>query len=349
MSSNEKKMSIKGLSMIKRKPIGGLPEDLVQERFFDSQKKLPAVIQPTIEGLDIIDWVTENQGFVRGHLSQYGGILFRGFNIASSEDFKRFMRTVSVEPMEYHEGASPRTQISNNVYTSTDYPADHPIFLHNELSYRHTFPTKIFFWCQTPAEERGETPIADVRQVYEHVSPATRERFARTGWMLVRNFGDGFGLSWQQAFHTTDKAEVERYCEQADIQCEWKDGNRLRTRQVRPAIAKHPQTGEMVWFNHIAFFHVSSLTPAIREAFLAEFAEEDLPTNTYYGDGSPIEEEVLRELFAAYDQETVAFRWEKGDLLMLDNILVAHGRSTFTGPRRILVGMSDSCSWSSVL
>ena len=348
MSSDGKKMFTKGLPPIKRKPIGGSPETLVRESFFDLPEKLPLVIQPATEGLNIVSWLAENQDFVKSRLLKHGGILFRNFSVVSPEDFKSFMQKAAIEPMEYHEGASPRTQISDNVYTSTDYPSDHTIFLHNELSYRHTFPLKIFFWCQIPADQGGETPIADVRRVYNRINPSTREKFMQKGWMLVRNFGDGFGLSWQQAFHTTNKTEVEQYCQKADIQFEWKEKGRLRTRQIRPAVAKHPYTGDMVWFNHIAFFHVSSLMPTIREAFLAEFKEEDLPTNTYYGDGIPIEPEVLQELFDAYRQETVAFRWERGDLLMLDNVLVAHGRATFTGQRRILVGMSDPFSWNNM-
>ena len=76
----------------------------------------------------------------------------------------------------------------------------------------------------------------------------------------------------------------------------------------------------------------------------SQFTEEDLPNNTYYGDGSPIEPSVLDEIRDAYLKETVVFPWLKGDLLMLDNMLVAHGRAPFTEPRKILVGMADPYS-----
>jgi hypothetical protein len=74
---------------------------------------------------------------------------------------------------------------------------------------------------------------------------------------------------------------------------------------------------------------------------VAEFSDGDLPANTYYGDGSPIEPEVLDHLRAAYHAETVSFPWQQGDLLMLDNMLVAHGRAPYAGARQILVGMSE--------
>jgi alpha-ketoglutarate-dependent taurine dioxygenase len=35
----------------------------------------------------------------------------------------------------------------------------------------------------------------------------------------------------------------------------------------------------------------------------------------------------------------ISFRWERGDVLLLDNYLVAHGRNPYEGPRKILVAM----------
>jgi alpha-ketoglutarate-dependent taurine dioxygenase len=120
----------------------------------------------------------------------------------------------------------------------------------------------------------------------------------------------------------------------------------LTTRQIRPAVARHPRTGEMVWFNHATFFHVSTLASSIRDALLSQFSEEDLPNNTYYGDGGPIEPGVLDELRAAYAEATRTFTWQTGDLLLLDNMLMAHAREPFTGPRSILVGLAMPASWA---
>jgi alpha-ketoglutarate-dependent taurine dioxygenase len=167
--------------------------------------------------------------------------------------------------------------------------------------------------------------------------------------MYVRNFGDGFGLPWQTVFQTTDKSVVEAHCRKAGIVAEWKDGERLRTRAVRPAVARHPRTGEMVWFNHGTFFHASTLAPAIRISLEAEFKEEaDFPTNSFYGDGSTIESATLDILRDAYRQETVSFPWQQGDVLMLDNMMVAHGRASYSGRREILVGMAEPWSWTRI-
>ena len=203
---------------------------------------------------------------------------------------------------------------------------------------------KILFYCERPAQQGGETPIADCRKVLTRIGPRIVERFLDKKWMYVRNFGDGFGLPWQSVFQTSDKRVVEEHCRRNGIEAEWKEGDRLRLRTILPAMTRHPVTGEMVWFNHATFFHVSTLEERVRESLTSEFRHEDLPTNTYYGDGSAIEETVLDQLRAAYNENRVAFSWREGDVLLLDNMLVAHGRNPYVGARKILVAMGESCS-----
>ena len=73
---------------------------------------------------------------------------------------------------------------------------------------------------------------------------------------------------------------------------------------------------------------------------LAVCAEEDLPRNVYHGDGSPIDVADLERIRAAYDEIKFHFEWQKNDVLLLDNMLVTHGRQPFVGERKILVGMA---------
>jgi alpha-ketoglutarate-dependent taurine dioxygenase len=103
----------------------------------------------------------------------------------------------------------------------------------------------------------------------------------------------------------------------------------------------HPRTGETIWFNHAVFFNVHSLDATARDALRAGMDDFDLPFNTFYGDGSPIETAVIEQIYAIYRQEQVAFDWQLGDILMLDNMLVAHGREPFVAPREIAVAMAD--------
>jgi alpha-ketoglutarate-dependent taurine dioxygenase len=267
--------------------------------------------------------------------------LFRGFTGGSQDDFEGFLEAISLKRMHYLEGATPRTDLGNQIYTSTEFPPEHAIALHNELSYSQVWPMRISFFCVTPPEEGGETPIADMRKVLKRIDPKIRQQFDERGWMLVRNYGDGLSLPWQSVFRTTDPAELERYCAESHVLLEWKDPQHIRTRHIRPATAVNPETGEAVWFNHIAFWHISSLDPKTRSMLIRDFKEDGVPFNTYYGDGSAIEDSVVEELRRAYDSETVQFTWQKGDLLFMDNMLVSHGRNPYAGARRIIVGMGE--------
>lgn len=321
------------------------PTALVRSYYLDPERKLPLVIEPCVNDLDPLVWAETQREFIAHELDQHGALLFRGFDIHSVERFEKFIRATSNGALPYNERTSPRSQVSGNIYTSTDYPATESIFLHNEQSYNVQFPLKIYFFCLTPATEGGETPIADTRKILNAIRPEIRERFSKQGYVYTRNFGNGFGLSWQQAFQTSNKAEVEHYCSQHQITCTWLDDDGLRTTQARRAIARHPRTGNQAWFNHATFFHVSSLNPAMRDFLLSEFAEEDLPNNTYYGDGSRIEADVLDHLRQAYLREKVVFPWQQSDVLMVDNMLASHAREPFSGPRRVVTGMADPHLW----
>jgi len=333
----------------RRKPVSLTSANLVKASYLNAARKMPLVLEPTEGNVNLVAWAEGHREFVEAKLSKHGALLLRGFDIDSVERFEQFVEATSNGALPYGERSSPRSQVGGNIYTSTDYPAARSIFLHNEQSYNLRFPLKIYFFCLTPPVEGGTTPVADTRKILTAVRPDVRRRFHELGYMYTRNFGDGFGLSWEDTFQTRSISAVEQYCRQHDIAFEWKGGDRLRTQQVRPAIARHPQTGEHAWFNHATFFHVSTLEEDIRERLVAEFAEEDLPNNTYYGDGSAIEPEVMDHLRQTYLREKLSFPWQQYDVLMLDNVLAAHGREPFSGPRQVVAGMADPCLWNDVL
>ena len=315
--------------------------NLVETEFLMPDKALPLLVRPVTPELDLCSWAEKHREFINQQLYTHGALLFRGFNISNNETFERFMHTLSTTWASYREAATPRSPVSENISTSTEYPASEAIYLHNENSHCTSWPLKIGFFCVTPAQSGGETPIADCRRIFQRLDPSLRETFSKKQIMYVRNFGDGLGIPWQTVFQTTQPEVVEEYCRLNDMQVEWKGDGRLRVRYIRPAIARHPHTQEMIWFNHATFFHASTLPPAILAALSEQMPEEDFPYNTYYGDGTPIEKNVLEQLHAAYDHERMRFPWQQYDVLLLDNMLVAHGREPFTGERKVLVGMVD--------
>ena len=339
-----KKKGMGKLRLSRRKSIRVTPEQLVKTGLLPSGNPLPLVIEPTMDGVDLVAWGKKNLNLIEDHLLQHGGILFRNFNVKGVEQFQDVVRaTTRQELLEYTYRSTPRSQVSGKIYTSTEYPADQAIPMHNEHVYDTTWPMKIWFFCVKAAEEQGQTPIADSRKVFERINPTIKEQFMQKKVMYVRNYGELLDLPWQDVFQTTEKSAVEQFCHHANIEFEWL-GENLRTRQVCQAVAKHPRTGEMVWCNQAHLFHVSSLHPTIRDSLLSVVDEEGLPRNAYYGDGSPIEPAALDEIRAIYQQEMVLFPWQEGDVLILDNMLTAHGRMPYKGTRKIVVGMAESYS-----
>jgi alpha-ketoglutarate-dependent taurine dioxygenase len=336
---------LKKIEAVRRKTVSVSPESLIATEPLAGGGPLPLVVRPAVAGLDLTAWARDNREWIDAQVLVHGGVLFRGWPVSSVEAFEQFAVVAAGEPlMDYSYRSTPRSAVSGKIYTSTEYPADQHIPLHNEMAYSRTWPTKIWFHCVIAAEQGGETPIADSRRVFAQLDPRVRDRFMEKKVLYLRNYGAGLDLSWQNVFQTESKADVEAFCHKAGIEFEWKSGDRLRTRHVCQAVVRHPRTGEMVWFNQAHLFHVSSLEPEMQRRLLAEFREEDLARNTYYGDGSPIEPEALAEIRRALRQETVIFPWQVGDVLMLDNMLAAHARTPYVGARKVVVAMAGAFS-----
>ncbi|WP_414529759.1 TauD/TfdA family dioxygenase [Nodularia chucula] len=342
-----KNSSLKTLGNIRRKSVNLLQSKLIATEFLQPGKTLPLVMKPAIVELDLADWLADNQDLIETALVRHGAILFRGFNLDNALAFEQVCLRLCPELFN-ENGEHPRATISGKVYTPVFYPPEKQLLWHNENSFNHRWPRKIFFGCQQPAQQGGETPIVDSRQVFQRINPKIREQFMEKKVMYQRNYESGLGLDWQTVFQTHNQAEVEAICRQNLMNFTWKNHGGLRTRSVRPAVVRHPQTGEMCWFTQAQHWHISCLDQETRDSLLSLFPEEDLPRNCYYGDGSVIEDSIMEEICGIYQELEETFPWQTGDLLMLDNLLTAHGRNPFSGKRKLLVAMGELMNFDEI-
>jgi alpha-ketoglutarate-dependent taurine dioxygenase len=312
----------------------------VRCEFIKPENEILLVITPQTH-ISIFEWVKDNKVLLEDYLIKFGGILLRNFGIYSISEFNKVVQILSPNLLDYIYRSTPRTKLGGKIYTATEYPSDKSIPFHNENSYSRLWPEKIFFFSAIVASEGGETPIADSRRVYQRLDPSIKRKFEQRGVLYMRNYTPGIDLSWQEVFQTDEKEIVNQYCQDNQIAFEWHSkGPELTTKQVCQASIIHPISQEHVWFNQAHLFHLSALDENDRTYLVNELGEENVPRNTFYGDGQAIEAETLEHIRDVYKQEKIKFSWQKGDIMILDNILTAHSREPYKGERKVAVAMA---------
>jgi alpha-ketoglutarate-dependent taurine dioxygenase len=273
-------------------------------------------------------------------LDEKKALVFRGFQL-TEDQLAPIMDRVLPERLAYVHGNSPRTKVGDNVYTSTEYPAGFTISMHNELSYSYRWPTRLMFCCLEAAETGGATPVVDGSRWLESLDDEVRERFD-DGIRYTQNLHDGvgFGKSWQDTFETDDHDLVDSFLADPDTTAEWQRDGGLRITQHRPATVRHPRTGTEVWFNQADQWHPASLGDEVAAELAALLSPDELPQFVSFADGGPIPLEDVMQIRDRGLAAAVDVTWRKGDILLIDNVLVGHGRRPFTGSRRVLVAMS---------
>lgn len=330
----------KSLGSTRRKAVDLANFNPVREMQLNDNQPLPLVMQPATDQVDLADWARNNRDYIDQKLHKHGGILFRGFNLSTPQDFEQVAAGIYREIYSEY-GDLPREGVAGKIYSSTPYPEDKAILYHNESSHLNRWPSRISFFCVIAAKEGGCSPIVDCRKVYQDLDPEVRRMFEEKGLVYVRNFAEGLDVSWQHFFQTEDRNLVEEKCRHQGITCEWVGDDHLRVRQRCRAVLRHPVTGELSFFNQVQLHHVHSLDPAVRGSMLAIFKREDLPRHVYYGDGSEIEDSVMDHVGEVYERNAMRFQWREGDMVTLDNMLAAHARDPFVGPRKVVVALGD--------
>lgn len=323
-----------------------------------NEEKLPLVLKPerTGEGKDdFLGRIAAQRTDLVAQVLAHGGILLRDTPLETAVDFALFIRKLGAgDFVDYIGGDSPRHKIHEGVYTSTEAPPSFKIPLHNELSFVKHYPKHIYFFCEVAPKEKGETIIADARQIYDSIDPGVRDRFIQKGLRYVscyyykshmmQRLTKSSHKSWINVFETESKEEVEKKCKEHEFDFEWTKNDWLRISQVRPAVMQHPETGENVWFNQA---HLYDFNPRLLGFWnylatkLLYCRKHTKLHEVFFADGSPIPRSDLYHVMDVLDAKTIAFPWQKGDILVLDNVLAMHGRAAFEGKRRILTAMTS--------
>ncbi|MFJ5970736.1 TauD/TfdA family dioxygenase [Streptomyces sp. NPDC093060] len=300
----------------------------------------PALLHVESPG-DAASWAAQYRESLHAQVTEHGALVVRGLGLRDVAQVGAVFAGLTGGLMPEQEAFAPREAYGSGLYSSTAWPANQPMCMHHELSYRLEVPGLMLFACLTAPGEGGATAVADAEQVLQALPTALTERFEREGWLLTRAYNDEIGASLAESFGTDDHSEIEHYCRAHAIDFAWQPDGSLRTEQRRSAVVRHPLTGRRCWFNQIAFLNEWTLAPEVREYLVDEYGADGLPFNTRYGDGTPIGEDVVQLLNTTYEQHTRREPWQAGDLMLVDNLRTAHSREPFTGERQVLVGMAE--------
>lgn len=320
---------------------------------------LPLVVEPKHQNItfeETLNLIENNKENLKEKLLKSGGILFRNFPISKAEHFSSVIKTLDQGKfIDYIGGDSPRNKVGEGIYTSTEAPPSVKIPLHNELSFVKNHPKHIYFYCHVPPRENGETIIADARKIYQSIDKTVKEKFVQKGIkyqscyyykspiMNLLNRWQCSHKSWIDVFETEHKDQVEQKCKANEFGFKWQQNDWLKISQERPAVMKHPITQEKVWFNQAHLYDFNPKLLGWWRYFAAKvfYVRKHMRLHEVaFGDGSKIPRKDLYHILKTLDENTIHFKWQKGDLLVLDNVLTMHGRATFKNERRILTAMT---------
>lgn len=303
----------------------------------------PLAFQPTneSESVHITQWLRENQSELDDLLRKYKAILFRGFNLKNAEDFDSFVEATNYQGMAYLGGAAVRTQLTSRVFTANESPSTEKIPFHHEMAQTPSPPTHLFFFCEVAATTGGETPILPSTEIYKQMYikyPEFMEKLENVGVKYIRVMPEeddptsAIGRGWKSTFLTDSKEGAEAGLVSLGSTWEWLPDGSLKTiTAVLPAVridSGPNRSNEKTFFNSV----VAAFSGWNDSRNIGERA-------VVFGDDSLCDRDVMYDILHCMDEMSVAFKWQSGDVLVLDNRTAMHSRRPFTGARRVLASL----------
>jgi alpha-ketoglutarate-dependent taurine dioxygenase len=358
------------------------PVDLqiIHDSSFGS-KALPLILEPTSDDQKSIeflrDFLEHNRGWIDKAILDHGAVLFRDFPLASAQDVEDSLLAFNPSLNNKYQGTSPRNLQggSSYVFSAAEVPSHYPIAQHIEMSFLPSPPRQLYFSAlKAPKTVGGETALADFRKVYRDLPHKLRQKLVKKK-LLYRRTHHKIGeenthdvaamLSWPDLFGTYDKRQVEIMSQKSGMPVRWEGPSNdtfVSEFQSEP-FQLHPTTGEPVFFNHANVFHWTSFPAELFAAFHRTkdtrflrhalrvgaksiwkygIRRQKMSLHVSFGDGSPISVWEIHQIRKAIHKNMVYNRWQKGDLLLVDNFSTSHGRQpTYDSKRQIVVAWSD--------
>lgn len=241
-----------------------------------------------------------------------GFLLFRGFE-TDVNIFTGFTDSLSKDFKDYTGGVFNRRIINGNPTLLTVNNFKDEIKLHGEMYYQQDRPLMLWFFCEQPPVEDGETILCDGRQLFHEFPSHLKKIFGNKKLKYVAHLNKE---AWQQRYKTDDLKVVGHLCESNNTTLDIKDDESIVVQYICPAIHSS-RCGNYTNF-------INSLLPAKRLS----------PKVVWFDDDSEITDELVAEIEEIAENLTTKIAWKKGDILMVDNTRIMHGRRAFADYQR---------------
>ena len=285
-------------------------------------------------------WVAEHRRKLIDQASAHGAVLFRGFGLATAEDFDRFIAAFEFENFPYNQSLSNAVRVNRTerVFTANEAPPNVTIFLHHEMAQTPVYPSRLFFFCEQAATTGGATPVCRSDVLWERLA-AQRPDFAhdcQTKGLKYNNVmpdendaASGMGRSWRSTLRADDRPAAERRLKELGYSWKWLDDGSLRaTTPVLPAV-RRLSNGHTSFFNQL-----------IAAASGWKDSRNDPSKAITFGDESPLDREAVALAVKLGEELSFDVPWQSGDVILVDNHVVMHGRRSFTGTRKVLASLT---------
>nr|XP_043610766.1 clavaminate synthase-like protein At3g21360 [Erigeron canadensis] len=313
---------------------------LPEQKCYENGLVFPMVLSPNTNNTSDLNVFEEaikaEKPWLESHLKERGVILFRGFKLESPSDFNDVVEAFGFPELVYLGGRAPRTNVVGRVFTANESPPDETIPFHHEMSYMLNYPSKVFFFCDEEPESGGETPILLSPILYDKMKEkhpkfvAKLEQHGVTYGGVVGNednLSHGNGNSWKSIYMTNDKKVAEERAKKQGSRLEWMENGVKEITGPLPAIkVLHEESQKKSWFNNLTNSYLSRKKGIFFESTLGN------------GEGAP--DDVMEDCLRIMEQECVVIPWKKGDVMLINNLMVMHARKPLIKPpRRVLAAL----------
>ena len=277
-------------------------------------------------------------------INPYGFVVFRGYGVSSDQEFHDFIECFGLPNFTYAESFSNavRRNRTPRVFTANEAPPEIEIFLHHEMAQTLVFPGQLFFFCEQAPTDGGATPIGRSDLALTALETAQPDFVAKLRNLGVRyrnampdsaDLASGQGRSWRDTLNVTNRKRAEQRLTELGYNFRWLDNGGISV-QTPPLLAVDEfGRGKDVFFNQIV---------AAAAGWTNDESDEE--PRLCYGDYSRIDQDDLKAAIAVCYEHTVDLEWQTGDIALLDNLKVMHGRRPFSGSRSILASLCTPIS-----